>query len=84
MRDECLSHIRSNLKDKEKEMQGQIDALRRELENKNLLPEDVQSKRFYLNVVENRLKRQKAHGYKFYENAESKVKSDHRLAKFFK
>ena len=83
VRDECLSHIRSTLEEKERELKGQIESLRTQLANPNLLPEDVRSKKFFLNVVENRLKRQKTQGMKFYSNAEHRVKSDPRLARFF-
>ena len=84
MRDECLSNVRSQMEFKEQELKEQLDAIKEELKTKKALmtPEDIRSKKFLMNVVTNRLERQKVQGRQFYVNAENKIKSDHRLAKF--
>lgn len=84
VRDECLGHIRSGLLAKEEDLARQAESIKKELENKGLPPEDMKSKKFLLNVTNNRLKRQKEKGYQFYASAEQKIKSDPRLNKFFK
>ena len=84
VRDECLSNVRSQMEFKEQELKEQLDAIKEELKTKKALmtPEDIRSKKFLMNVVTNRLERQKVQGRQFYVNAENKIKSDHRLAKF--
>ena len=84
VRDECLSNVRSQMEFKEQELKEQLDAIKEELKTKKALmtPEDIRSKKFLLNVVTNRLERQKVQGRQFYVNAENKIKTDHRLAKF--
>ena len=86
MRDECLSNVRCQIEFKELELKEQMDGIKEELKTKRALmtPEDIRSKKFLLNVVTNRLERQKVQGRKFYLNAENKIKTDSRLAKFMK
>ena len=69
---------------KEQELREQIETLKEELKTKKavMTPEDFRSKKFLLNVVSNRLERQKVQGRTFYTNAEHKIKNDSRLSKF--
>ena len=69
---------------KEQELKEQMDNIKEELKTKRavMTPEDIRSKKFLLNVVTNRLERQKVQGRKFYANAEIKIKNDPRLSKF--
>ena len=69
---------------KEQELKEQMDTIKEELKTKRavMTPEDIRSKKFLLNVVTNRLERQKVQGRKFYANAEQKIKNDPRLSKF--
>ena len=84
MRDECLGNVRDQIDFKERELKEQAAQIKEELATKKsvLSPEDIRSKKFLLNVVANRLERQKIQGREFYAKAEAKIKSDHRLAKF--
>ena len=69
---------------KEQELREQMEAIKEELKTKKavMTPEDMRSKKFLLNVVTNRLERQKVQGRKFYTVAEQKIKNDTRLGKF--
>ena len=69
---------------KEKELKDQMEAIKEELKTKKSVmpPEDIRSKKFLLNVVTNRLQRQKIQGRTFYTNAEKKIQNDPRLSKF--
>ena len=69
---------------KEQELKEQMETIKEELKTKRavMTPEDIRSKKFLLNVVTNRLERQKVQGRKFYANAEQKIKNDPRLSKF--
>ena len=84
VRDECLSNVRSQMEFKEQELKEQMESIKEELKTKKLVmtPEDIRSKKFLLNVVTNRLERQKVQGRKFYAMAEQKIKNDTRLGKF--
>ena len=84
VRDECLNNVRSQMEFKEKELKDQMEAIKEELKTKKLVmtPEDIRSKKFLLNVVTNRLQRQKIQGRTFYTNAEKKIQNDPRLSKF--
>ena len=84
VRDECLQNIRSEVEFKELELKEAADQIRQELKTRKdiLAPEDIRSKKFLLNVLNNRLQRQKIQGRQFYLNAEEKIKNDPRLAQF--
>ena len=84
VRDECLSNVRSQMEFKEQELRDQMETIKEELKTKKavMTPEDMRSKKFLLNVVTNRLERQKVQGRKFYTMAEQKIKNDARLGKF--
>ena len=84
VRDECLQNVRSQMEFKEQELKEQMDTIKEELKTKRavMTPDDIRSKKFLLNVVTNRLERQKVQGRKFYANAEHKIKNDPRLSKF--
>ena len=84
VRDECLANVRSQVEFKEQELRDQLDTIKEELKTKKavMTPEDVRSKKFLLNVVSNRLERQKVQGRTFYTNAENKIRNDPRLSKF--
>ena len=84
MRDECLGNVRDQIDFKERELKEQAAQIKEELATKKsvLSPEDIRSKKFLLNVVANRLERQKIQGREFYAKAEARIKNDPRLAKF--
>ena len=84
VRDECLSNVRSQVEFKEQELREQMETIKAELKTKRAImtPEDIRSKKFLLNVVKNRLERQKVQGRKFYTMAENKIRNDSRLYKF--
>ncbi len=85
VRDECLRNVRRELEEKERELQVQLDKLKQEVDMglKLLMTADaMNTKKFYINVLETRLTRQKRHTETAYKAAEKKVKGDPRITKF--
>ena len=82
IRDECLKNVKIGLREKEVELEESLMRLKDELETKKpfLAQEDINSKKFYINVMDARLKRQQKHSFEFYVNAEKAVSNDDRLA----
>ena len=86
VRDECLESIKTSMDEKENELTSQLIKLKNELENlKNagpLIEKDINSKKFFINVLETRIKRMKAYAKKQYLTAETKIRNDPRLTKY--
>ena len=79
-----MNNIRAELTDKENEIDEQLRLKQQELEqNRDLIStEDINSKKFLINVLETRLARQLRYNKEFYANAEKKIVKDERLLKF--
>ena len=86
IRDECLESISYSMQEKEHELTNQLTKLKAELEMiKGCMPiveKDLNSKKFFVNVLETRIKRQKAYAKNQYVTAEKKIRQDPRLTKF--
>ena len=72
--------------EKELELVGQLTKLKAELEtlkgSSPILEKDLNSKKFFVNVLETRIKRQKAYAKNQYVTAEKKIRNDPRLTKY--
>ena len=86
IQDECLKNVKVGLREKEVELEESLMRLKDELETKKpfLAQEDINSKKFYINVMEARLKRQQKHSFEFYVQAEKSVSNDERLSNVLK
>ena len=86
VRDECLESIKCSMEEKELELVSQLTKLKAELEMiKGVVPlveKDLNSKKFFVNVLETRIKRQKVYAKNQYVTAEKKIRQDPRLTKF--
>ena len=86
VRDECLESIKASMDEKEYELTNQLQKLKNELEtlktNSPLVEKDINSKKFFANVLETRIKRLKAYSKNQYVNAEKKIRQDPRLTKY--
>ena len=86
VRDECLESIKASMDEKEYELTNQLHKLKNELEtlktNTPLVEKDINSKKFFANVLETRIKRLKAYSKNQYLNAEKKIRQDPRLTKY--
>ena len=86
VRDECLESIKASMDEKEHELTSQLVKLKNELEGLKsaspLIEKDVNSKKFFVNVLETRIKRMKAYAKNQYLMAETKIRSDARLTKY--
>ena len=74
------------MEEKEKEMTNQMAKLKEELQSsKSIKPlpfDEINSKKFFINVLETRIKRHKAYANAQYTTAEKKIRNDIRLTKF--
>ena len=81
-----MENIKCSMDEKELELVTQLSKLKTELETLKgvspLIEKDVNSKKFFVNVLETRIKRQKAYAKNQYVNAEKKIRTDPRLTKF--
>ena len=72
--------------EKELELTSQLLKLKAELETLKgttpLIETDLNSKKFFVNVLETRIKRQKAYAKNQYITAEKKIRQDPRLTKY--
>ena len=86
VRDECLESIKASMDEKELELTSQLVKLKNELQGLKsaspLIEKDVNSKKFFVNVLETRIKRMKAYAKNQYLTAEKKIRSDARLTKY--
>lgn len=86
VRDECLESIKAGMDEKEHELTSQLVKLKGELEGLKsaspLIEKDVNSKKFFVNVLETRIKRLKAYAKNQYLMAEKKIRNDARLTKY--
>lgn len=86
VRDECLESIKASMDEKELELTSQLYKLKNELEGLKgtspLIETDINSKKFFINVLETRIKRMKAYAKNQYLVAEKKIRNDERLTKF--
>ena len=86
VRDECLESIKASMEEKELELTTQLQKLKNELEtlksNLPLVEKDINSKKFFSNVLETRIKRLKTYAKNQYVTAEKKIRQDPRLTKF--
>ena len=86
VRDECLESIKASMDEKEYELTSQLQKLKTELEtlktNLPLVEKDINSKKFFANVLETRIKRLKAYAKNQYVTAEKKIRQDPRLTKY--
>ena len=86
MRDECLESIKASMAEKELEMTKQLGKLKLEMEGLKgegeALEQDRNSKKFFINVLETRLKRQQAYAKTQALAAEKKIRGDPRITKF--
>ena len=86
VRDECLESIKASMDEKELELTSQLYKLKNELESLKgtspLIETDINSKKFFINVLETRIKRMKAYAKNQYVVAEKKIRNDERLTKF--
>ena len=86
MRDECLESIKASMDEKELELTSQLVKLKNELQGLKsaspLIEKDVNSKKFFVNVLETRIKRMKAYAKNQYLTAEKKIRSDARLTRY--
>ena len=86
MRDECLESIKASMAEKELEMTKQLGKLKLEMEGLKgegeALEQDRNSKKFFINVLETRLKRQQAYSKTQALAAEKKIRADPRITKF--
>ena len=87
MRDECLESIKASMAEKELEMTKQLGKLKLEMEGlkglgSEALEQDLNSKKFFINVLETRLKRQQAYAKTQALAAEKKIRADPRITKF--
>ena len=86
VRDECLESIKASMDEKELELTSQLYKLKNELESLKstspLIETDINSKKFFINVLETRIKRMKAYAKNQYLMAEKKIRKDERLTKF--
>ena len=78
-----MTNIKLGLKEKEAELEDQIKSLKSELKEKVSVfaQDDLNSKKFLLNVLESRLSRQKRHTTEYYSRAEKRVMNDPRIIK---
>ena len=74
------------MEEKEKEMARQLQKHMEELENhKQMMPlpmEDINSKKFFIHVLETRIKRHQHYANAQYAAADKKIRNDVRLTKF--
>ena len=86
VRDECLESIKASMAEKELEMTKQLTKLKSELEGLKgggeAVEQDRNSKKFFINVLETRLKRQQAYSKNQALAAEKKIRTDPRITKF--
>ena len=86
VRDECLESIKASMDEKELELTSQLVKLKNELQGLKsaspLIEKDVNSKKFFVNVLETRIKRMKAYAKNQYLTAEKKIRSDARLTRY--
>lgn len=86
VRDECLENIKCSMDEKELELVSQLTKLKAELETLKgstpLIETDLNSKKFFVNVLETRIKRQKAYAKNQYLTAEKKIRQDPRLTMY--
>ena len=86
VRDECLESIKASMAEKELEMTKQLTKLKSELEGLKgggePVEQDRNSKKFFINVLETRLKRQQAYSKNQALAAEKKIRTDPRITKF--
>lgn len=84
MRDDCLQSIQYGLKEKEHELEEQLSHVKLDMAANAafMTNEDMNSKKFLLNVLETRLKRQRRHTTETFKKAEAKVNADTRIKKF--
>ena len=86
VRDECLESIKASMAEKELEMTKQLTKLKSELEGLKgggeAVEQDRNSKKFFINVLGTRLKRQQAYSKNQALAAEKKIRTDPRITKF--
>ena len=68
------------------ELTSQLIKLKNELQtlkgDSPLIEKDINSKKFFINVLETRIKRMKAYAQNQYLSAEKKIRSDPRLTRY--
>ncbi|TRY78534.1 hypothetical protein TCAL_04253 [Tigriopus californicus] len=81
---ECLANVKRDLEEKEHELEAQMEQIKKDLKNLKavLTSEDINSKKFLLNVIQTRLSRQKKHTIDFFAKAEKTVTEDPRVLKY--
>lgn len=81
---ECLANVKKDLEEKEHELEAQLEQIKKDLKNLKVVlsSEDINSKKFMLNVIQTRLNRQKKHTIEFFAKAEKTVKEDPRILKY--
>ena len=78
--------MKASMDEKELEMTSQLIKLKNELQtlkgDSPLIEKDINSKKFFINVLETRMKRMKAYAKSQYVSAEKKIRNDARLTKY--
>lgn len=86
VRDECLESITASMAEKELALTKQLQKLKAELEGMKttspMVEQDLNSKKFFINVLETRIRRQQAYSKNQSLLAEKKIRADPRLTKF--
>ena len=83
-----MESIKASMAEKELEMTKQLTKLKQEMEGlkgekgSEALEQDLNSKKFFINVLETRLKRQQAYSKTQALAAEKKIRADPRITKF--
>ena len=82
-----MESIKASMAEKELDMTKQLTKLKLEMEGlkglgSEVLEQDLNSKRFFINVLETRLKRQQAYAKTQALAAEKKIRGDPRITKF--
>ena len=75
------------MEEKELELTSHLNDLKAELESikkksTNLTADDLNSKKFFINVLETRIKRHKKYAKDLYLKAEKKIRQDRRITKY--
>ena len=82
-----MESIKASMAEKELDMTKQLTKLKLEMEGlkglgSEALEQDLNSKKFFINVLETRLKRQQAYSKTQALAAEKKIRADPRITKF--
>jgi hypothetical protein len=77
------------MEEKELELTSHLNDLKAELESIKkqstpLTADDINSKKFFINVLETRIKRHKKYAKDMYLKAEKKIRQDYRITKYLK